>query len=186
MTEVARETQAHLSAEKRGAIRIAERISEEILKRRPDILAVLLTRRIRRETLETIAQSEKDVLEQLGAQTDSVRQVIIHRVCSDALSSELNEEINRDIRKRHALAQENFTDARRRKSIETRQVHPWNADMDGKLLELMASFVHTDNHLDGNSDWKRITEEMNRIFGVQLSQKLHSGNRPELLLLPRE
>ena len=157
------ESDQPLSQTQATAIKVADKIATEILSNKPEVLAAIIGRRIRREAYDVIAQQAVSVLSALGARTHDVRRAIVCRVCNATLSSDTAREIKHDVMAKRPT---NLTDEGRDRASEIRQIYDWNEEIDDTLLRLSSLLLHTKQPYAGKPNWGLIRQEMQRIFNI--------------------
>ncbi len=148
------------------AIKKADSIATLITSNHPALLAAITGKRIQREKFLSIAITEADALEKLGATTQAVRMAIVIRVCKASLELTLRKKIKRDVLGKRPT---NLTDEARQSAKKMRQIFNWNDRIDAKLLELASTKLHTRQPYAGTPNWKVIASEMNISHGIELT-----------------
>jgi transposase len=151
-----------------NAIKIADEIANRILTKRTDILAVIVGRRIARETFQGIARAESEALESVGATTYAVRTAVVQRVCHATLTKEMESQIKHDVRSRASKRGVPFA-AGRVKSVEACRLTDWTEEMDTQLELLSTIVLHVGGSHNGMPDWREIAAQMNNDFSTNFT-----------------
>jgi len=147
------------------AIKVAERIANDILHHRPDVLGVLVRERAERRSYEQIAKSQREALTELGAMTHNVRMAVLSRVCREAFSPDLHGQITHDV---HAKKPTNLTDDGRRKAMETIRIYEWTPEIDAWLTDLTKTVLYAKQPYSGKPNWNEIARLMKERHGIDL------------------
>lgn len=155
------------SPEQARAIMNADTIAEDLLKRKHEILAVIIARRLQHETYDTIAAEEAPLLVAVGAITHAVRKAVVARVCVSALAPKIHSGIKHKTLSRRSRG--SITPAVLASRFQS--IFNWTSETNEQLVRLATSVLREEGARKGRPNWHKIAEIMERDHGIKLASE---------------